>query len=117
MDQDRVDYLTRINAVSRTCIGDDHLFARYGYKYMKDFSKVNPEIVFNDLQIMPTFQNEFQEIYMTGLLEHYFGKNFLPWMTDKKLDKKWFYGEEFGYTNEDFYETTFKELKDRNIYV
>lgn len=113
-NEDRVDYLTRFNSVAKTCGDNDKLYARYGYKFMYDLEETDPKIVFEELKKKPLFRTKFQEIYTNGLIAHFFGEDFLPWMNSDKLEYDWFYAGDL--TDKKFYKT-FDELKTRGIYV
>ena len=89
---------------------DNKLFARYGFKFY-DCMENNPEQSLVYLTKTPNFQNEFQLVFMSGLVDHFYKKNKPEWVSDKRLDKPWSYLS--NYENDNY----LPELTKRGIYV
>ena len=89
---------------------DNKLFARYGFKFY-DCMEKNPEQSLVYLTKTPNFKNEFQLIFMSGLVEHFYGNSKPKWVSDKKLSQPWSYLSKYEDGN------YLPELKERGIYA
>ena len=89
---------------------DNKLFARYGFKFYDCIEK-NPEQSLVYLRKTPNFKNEFQLVFMSGLVDHFYKNNKPEWVSDKRLSKPWSYLTK--YESDDY----LPELTKRGIYV
>ena len=97
---------------------DNQLFARYGFKFYNDIKK-NSEQALKFLYEKPNFKNDFQLIFMSGLVEHFYKEKKPNWVSNEKLLKSWGYIS--GYDiNENSYEMKnnlfLPEMTKRGIY-
>ena len=65
---------------------DNHLFARYGFKFYQNIEN-DSEKSFEYLKNKPNFKNDFQYIYMCGLIDHFY-KEALEIMSDTYLKNR-----------------------------
>ena len=69
---------------------DNHLFARYGFKFYRNIEN-NAENSFEYIKNKPNFKNDFQYVYMCGLIDHFYKDNRPSWVNDQKLNEPWYY--------------------------
>lgn len=69
---------------------DNQLFARYGFKFV-DCIENHPKESRKILENRPNFKNDFQLIFLSGIIEHFFPDNKPKWVSNEKLDRPWGY--------------------------
>ena len=98
---------------------DNQLFARYGFKFYNDIEKDKEQSLFY-LKKKPNFKNEFQLVFMSGLLEHFYKNDKPDWVTNEKLESPWGYMSGFD-INDQSYEINnnsfLPEMTKRGIYA
>lgn len=88
--------LNFINEIIDETVNDNRLFARYGYKFFKCIKK-NPELCRKLIDNEPNFKNDFQKIFMSGLVEHFYKNNKPSWVINDKLARPWGYMSEYDF--------------------